>query len=190
MANTRLTDHAQTFISQGIKAGDAVIDATAGNGHDALFMARRVGQNGSVYAFDIQQQAIRNTHKLLDEADQSRQLSLVQNGHQTMSQHIPASLHHAITAIMFNLGYLPGADHQLTTLTATTLSALNVACSLLAPGGRISIIAYPGHDNGIKETQMVDTWAESLSTTEFSLSKLHAHSDNPLSPVWFGVIKV
>ncbi|HED16552.1 MAG TPA: methyltransferase domain-containing protein, partial [Gammaproteobacteria bacterium] len=145
LTDIRLTDYARDFISQGIKSGDTVIDATAGNGHDTLLLAEGVGQSGTVYAFDVQEQAIRTVRLRLDQAGQLQQLKLVHGGHQTMSQHIPRSIHGTITAIMFNLGYLPGADHQLTTQTDTTLRALDLACVLLAPGGKLSIIAYPGH---------------------------------------------
>ncbi len=37
--------------------GDIVIDATMGNGHDTQFLAELVGENGHVYAFDIQESA-------------------------------------------------------------------------------------------------------------------------------------
>ncbi len=190
MANIRLTDHARSFISQGIKPGDSVIDATAGNGHDTLFLAESVGESGLVFAFDIQEQAIHKVRLRLQQSDHSRPLKLVHSGHQNMSQHIPASLHGSISAIMFNLGYLPGADHQLTTQTETTLKALDQACTLLAPGSRISIIAYPGHKSGKLETQQVRQWANGLSDSAFALNMINPQTDNPLSPVWFGITKL
>jgi len=190
MANIRLTDYARSFISQGIKPGDSVIDATAGNGHDTLFLAERVGNSGLVFAFDIQEQAIQKVRLRLQQSDHSHQLKLIQSGHQTMSQHIPVSLHGAITAIMFNLGYRPGADRQLTTQTETTLKALDQACALLAPDGRISIIAYPGHKGGKLETQHVRQWANGLSDLAYALKMINPQPDNPLSPVWFGITKL
>lgn len=52
--------------------GDIVIDATMGNGHDTQFLAELVGENGHVYAFDIQESAVANTKERLGEAYQAR----------------------------------------------------------------------------------------------------------------------
>ncbi len=40
--------------AQVVQAGDTVVDATAGNGHDTLFLAKLVGPSGAVYAIDVQ----------------------------------------------------------------------------------------------------------------------------------------
>ena len=45
---------AHSLLAAHIRPGDAVVDATAGNGHDTLFLARCVGPAGRVYALDIQ----------------------------------------------------------------------------------------------------------------------------------------
>ena len=50
----RLTELAQQRIGTIVRSGDIAVDATAGNGHDTLFLAERVGPAGQVYAFDIQ----------------------------------------------------------------------------------------------------------------------------------------
>ena len=54
----RPTDLAHTILREAIRPGDTVIDATAGNGHDTVFLAEIVGSNGRVLAFDIQASAI------------------------------------------------------------------------------------------------------------------------------------
>jgi hypothetical protein len=50
-------------------------------------------------------------------------------GHETMPMHIDQP----VRAVVFNLGYLPGSDHQLITRPETTLSALQYAYKLLLP---------------------------------------------------------
>ncbi|NLC10803.1 MAG: methyltransferase domain-containing protein, partial [Firmicutes bacterium] len=52
---------AHRLIGEVIEDGDIVVDATAGNGHDTLFLARKVGPKGMVYAFDIKEEAILST---------------------------------------------------------------------------------------------------------------------------------
>lgn len=52
-----------------LRPGDTVIDATCGNGHDTLELARMVCTDeglGYVYAFDVQEDALANSAYLLD----------------------------------------------------------------------------------------------------------------------------
>ena len=48
-----MTDFVKFIISDKVKPGDFVIDGTAGNGHDTLFLANLVSDSGRVYSFDI-----------------------------------------------------------------------------------------------------------------------------------------
>lgn len=189
MANIKLTDHARDFFNLRINPGDTVIDATAGNGYDTLFLASRVGHTGRVYAFDIQERAIQSTRARIDKAGQSAQLVLIQDGHQNLLQHIPVEFHGSISAIMFNLGYLPGSDHQITTQATATLQALDMACELLAPDGLISVIAYTGHDNGRLEAERVTQWVNGLPVSNYTVNHLMPQSGDRPSPVWFGIKK-
>lgn len=50
----RLTAVAHALWTQILRAGDRVVDATAGNGSDALFLARAVGPSGHLTIIDIQ----------------------------------------------------------------------------------------------------------------------------------------
>src|SRR6478609_8419182 len=54
----RPTALAQEILRSVIRPGDLVIDATAGNGHDTLFLAECVGLEGRVLAFDVQAKAL------------------------------------------------------------------------------------------------------------------------------------
>lgn len=70
---------------------------------------------------------------------------------------------------MFNLGYLPGADHATITRPSTTLPALDAALNLLDKGGVITAVLYPGHEGGQEEAQSVMKWAASLSRKEYQV---------------------
>ncbi|MDU4300787.1 MAG: rRNA methyltransferase, partial [Eikenella corrodens] len=52
---------AHRLLAQATPEGGIAVDATAGNGHDTLFLAQCVGSGGRVYAFDIQPQALAAT---------------------------------------------------------------------------------------------------------------------------------
>ena len=157
---TVLTEQAQKFISGYLSDGDHVIDATAGNGFDTLFLARHVGNEGMVYAFDIQLQAIENTRQLLSDNNLLKRVRLFKQGHELLLESVPGEIHQHISVIMFNLGYLPGADKSCITKTATTLDALNQSMQLLKPAGLLSVMLYPGHPGGQDEAQAVLEWAQ------------------------------
>ena len=46
------------FLLEHIGEGDVVVDFTMGNGNDTLFLSRTVGEEGRVYAFDVQEAAL------------------------------------------------------------------------------------------------------------------------------------
>ncbi|MBQ4228093.1 MAG: hypothetical protein II697_07780, partial [Clostridia bacterium] len=50
-------------LRAAVRPGDAVADATMGNGHDTLLLCELVGDTGRVYAFDVQSQAVESTRK-------------------------------------------------------------------------------------------------------------------------------
>ncbi len=145
MLPPRPTLLAQLIIREAIREGDTVIDATAGHGHDTVFLAQCVGESGRVLAFDVQEIAIRSARAKVTAAGLAARVEFYQNSHARMAQYAAAD---SLAAVMFNLGYLPGEDHDLTTVTAETLAALAAAAGLLKPGGVLSVVCYPGHPAG------------------------------------------
>jgi len=83
------------------------------------------------------------------------QVTLVHAGHEWLSERLPIEAKQHVRAVMFNLGYLPGAAKSLTTQTTTTLAAVNQALGVLAIGGLITIVLYPGHPGGGEEADGV-----------------------------------
>ena len=145
-------------LSEVLMPGDIAIDATVGNGHDTCFLAGAVTPVGHVYGFDIQVPAIDAAQERLSNSGCDCQVDLILAGHETMQDYIPAKFHGLVGAVMFNLGYLPGSDKQVTTRPSTTVQALESGLSLLRPGGVLSVMAYPGHLGGQVETEQVRVW--------------------------------
>lgn len=154
----RLTEQAHDVLAAAVRAGDTVVDATVGNGYDTLFLARAVGASGAVFGFDIQAPALANAQQRLNAAAIAQRVTLIRANHADMHRFIPAHLHGRIAAVMFNLGYLPGGDHNLITRASTTEAAVSVAWSMLRPGGRLSVVAYRGHAGGTHEASVVQSW--------------------------------
>lgn len=155
----RPTELAHTILRDAIREGDRVVDATAGNGHDTVFLARCVGQTGQVIAYDIQAQAIASAQFAVARHGFSDRVRWHQKSHATMADDLAPE---SVRAIVFNLGYLPGDNHQLTTEAQETLKALSVATSILQPSGCLSILCYPGHEEGANEAQQVEAWTTQL----------------------------
>lgn len=134
-------------------------DATMGNGHDTLFLAKLAKQ---VYAFDIQKQALEKTQERLHQAGLTN-AQLILQGHETLDQFVTKA-----KAGIFNLGYLPSADKSVITRPQTTIEALEKLCGLLVKGGRIAIMIYYGHEGGDLERDAVLDFVIQLNQQEYT----------------------
>lgn len=146
-----------------------MVDATCGNGYDTVFLARLVGEQGRVLAFDIQAQAIENTRKRLIDAGLADRVQLTQANHACLDEYLPEK----IKAAMFNLGYLPGGDHQFVTCGETTVAALDHCMKRLEGGGLVTVVAYPGHPGGDKELEQVKDYLAQLDQKEYESWELN-----------------
>lgn len=164
----RPTALAQEILRPVIRPGDLVIDATAGNGHDTVFLADCVGPTGKVLAFDVQVAALNSAR---ERVGGSGWVEFFHESHSKMGNHAAAG---SAAVVMFNLGYLPGEDHELTTESAETLRALEMAATLLKPGGVLSVICYPGHPAGAVEAVEVDAWMAALAARGWRIARYGA----------------
>ncbi len=176
MALPKPLELVQVFLKQAVRSGDRVVDATLGNGYDCAFLADLVGPSGKVIGFDVQQQAIdRTRERLADRADRSE---LILAGHESIAEYVEPG----VSAIVYNLGYLPGADKDKTTSADTTLRALSASTGLLKNGGLLSIMCYVGHPGGMEEGCAVKDWAAELPRTEwrvFQYTAVNAPNNPP-----------
>ena len=155
----RPLEMAHDFLAQVITQEDIVVDATMGNGHDTLFLAKIAKQ---VYSFDIQKQALEKTSQRLLEAGLTN-VELILQGHETVDQFVREA-----KAGIFNLGYLPSADKSIITQPQTTIEALEKLCHLLVKGGRIAIMIYYGHEGGDIERDAVMDYVSQLPQEEYT----------------------
>lgn len=167
MLPVNLVQSSHMFVAYHVKPGDSVIDATAGNGNDTLFLAKLVGSRGTVHAFDIQQTALDRTKALLEKHGTGAKL------HLTDHSYIPQLVQGPVSAIIFNLGYLPGGDKSLTTNADNSIIALNNCLSVLGDNGIISVMTYSGHPAGKVEEEQVVGWCKSLAPKQWTVTGLH-----------------
>ena len=160
-------DRAHTLAVGAVRPGGVAVDATVGNGHDTVVLARAVGEDGRVFGFDVQAEALRATRSRLNGQGLADRVGLFEAGHETMEVHVPPPVHGRVDAVTFNLGYLPGSDSGLTTTPSTTRPALDAAVRLLRPGGVVTVVVYTGHEGGREEAAAVDAWAADLPQARF-----------------------
>ena len=156
---------ARDLVATSLKPSGFAIDATCGNGHDTLFLAETVGPHGSVLAIDVQAVAITNTRNKLAEAGLLHRVELTQTGHENLVHYLDRD----VDAVMFNLGFLPGGDHEIKTSADTTVSALQTVMTRLAPKGIITLVIYTGHDGGSMEYDAVRNYLSTLPQRDFTV---------------------
>lgn len=159
---------AKDICTKKINKGDVVVDATMGNGNDTEFLASLVGEKGKVYAFDIQKEAVENTRIKLEEKQLADRTILVNDGHENIKKYIDES----VNLVIFNLGYLPKGDHNITTKANSTIEAVKNSMGLLHKEGLILIVIYHGHNEGRNEKNSLDEFSKIIPQKEFNVVKL------------------
>lgn len=154
---------ADHLAQSAIQPGDTVIDATMGNGFDTVKLAQWVGPEGRVHAFDVQEVALHSTAARLAEHNLMERCHLHLQGHQFMADTVTEE----VAVVLFNLGYLPGQDKQLTTQVDTTLQAMEQALRCLRDHGLLIVVVYPGHDEGQREQIALDRWIKTVDTMRY-----------------------
>lgn len=166
---TRATDFSRKIIEKYSKDALVAVDATMGNGHDTLKLAQNLMPNSKLYAFDIQEEAIVKTREKLINSDLScDNYELICDGHQNLDEYI----NEAISFAIFNLGYLPGGDHEKTTKWSTTKEAISKVLKKLDGNGLLAIVVYPGHEAGSEEATGLTSYLSNLDQIDFSVMKL------------------
>lgn len=168
-------------LRQVVRAGDHVIDATMGNGHDTLMLAQLVGETGHVTGFDVQEAAVESSRRLLTEQGMIDRCTLHVLGHEHMAERVESP----VRAVVFNLGWLPGGDKSVTTHWETTKKAVSAALSLIEKGGVVTICAYPGHAAGDEERHALMEYLSALRPQEYNVLHHRFLNAGPGAPECF-----
>ncbi|RKD27698.1 Putative rRNA methylase [Caminicella sporogenes DSM 14501] len=164
----KATQLAKDIIKKVVKSGDVVVDATIGNGNDTVFLCNLVGDSGKVYGFDIQKKAVMTTIKKLEMENVIDRAVIIEDGHENIDKYVKEE----VSAIMFNLGYLPKADHNITTKYNTTIEAIKKGIKVLKLNGVMTIVVYPGHKEGFEEKIKLLEFLEKIDQKYINVLKL------------------
>ncbi|KOA19305.1 ribosomal RNA small subunit methyltransferase H [Clostridium homopropionicum DSM 5847] len=151
-----------------LKDGDIAVDCTMGNGNDTAFLCSLVGENSKVYAFDIQESAIINTRNKLLKLNFLDRAELILDGHENIDKYVKQK----VKLIIFNLGYLPKGNHEITTEKETTVEAVKKCLDILDINGIILLVIYPGHEKGKEEKAALEELTSGLNQKEYNVVKL------------------
>mgnify|MGYP002548498295 FL=1 len=156
------------FVHQRIKKHKYQngIDFTMGNGHDTLFLSDYCHH---VYSYDIQSLALNNTKELVK---RKKNITLFLKSHEYFDEDV-----RDFEVGIFNLGYLPGGNHECVTQYETTLKTIKKALEHLVKGGCLYVVVYIGHDQG-KESINLDAYFRTLDHKLYNVAKFEMMNKN------------
>lgn len=183
----KIVDFVHMLIRQSYEGRSELhfVDATCGNGFDALFLCKVAGESGKVFAFDIQEQAIERTTILLETNLSYKNYKIIKDSHEVINKYISEK----IDAALFNLGYLPFSDKEVTTKPDVTVNAIKNLLSLLNENGRVYITTYISHDTG-KEIKEVYQFLKDLNKKEYNVIHMKIINKDNAPPELFIIEKI
>lgn len=116
---------------------DVAIDATLGNGYDAIFLSNYYKK---VIGIDIQELAIKRSKEKIKDINN---VEIYLDDFNNIDKYNYANL------IIFNLGFLPGSNKKIKTQDYTSNEAILKAYSIL--DGLLLIACYIQHEGGYEE---------------------------------------
>jgi hypothetical protein len=178
MKNYQITSWVHHFLEDHVQSGDICIDATMGNGNDTALLSKLSGENGKVIAFDIQQMALDHTAEKLLKENCPKNYELVMASHETMDEYAKEN---TVSCITFNLGYLPGGDHEKATKGESSIRAIEKGLSLLKKKGLMTVCIYSGGDSGFDEKEAVLSYIKALDSKKY-LVIISEYANRPNHP--------
>lgn len=145
------------IISSFLENKNVAIDGTLGNGYDTDFLADNFKK---VYTFDIQKEAC-DSYKEKNKEN----VNVICDSHHLFKQYV----NEEVDCIMYNLGFLPGGNKEITTLHETSLKSICEGLELLSSGGIMTICIYRGHNEGKREETCILEYVENLDKSRYGV---------------------
>ncbi len=180
--NLSILNKARELMERNLKENDIVVDATLGNGKDSNFLLNII-KKGHLFGFDIQKNAVDKTNNLLKEKYQN--YTLFNTGHENIKYKLK-DYKGKISLIVFNLGYIPKGNKEITTKANTTIKAIKNSLPLLNNKGHIVITIYKGHKEGLKESIEITKYLNTLKNYTY---KEYHNTNNKTAPYTIDIIK-
>lgn len=151
------------FMKNYIDKIKVAVDMTVGNGFDSKNILE-ILQPEKLYCFDIQQEALDNSKILLEKY---LNCELILENHKNFDKFVKENIDFAI----YNLGYLPKGDKNITTNAEDVEESLKKLLGKLNSKGIIFITFYIGHSAGQIESLEVSKFIQKLNQKEYTILK-------------------
>lgn len=175
MNESNIIKISHALMQKYLNQDDILIDATLGNGFDSLYCSSIVK---NIYGFDIQEKAINNSKELLKE---KANINYILDSHENYQSYLTNP-----TAAIFNLGYLPGGNKEITTLSTSTLKTVKLLLDE-ASLRFLLLVVYPGHDEGSIESEQLKNFLN--QETRYEILKVNLINRSDKSPYIFLILK-
>ncbi len=194
----KTTAFAAHVVRDYIKNGDFAVDCTMGNGYDTLMLASAVGiiggkeASGRVYAFDVQDAALKETEKLLMKNGirdpEKSGIYLIKDSHERLSEYL-SDAEKQPSAIVFNLGFMPGRDKKILTRRKSTVNAIKQAIDLIRDDGIVSVTTYSGHEEGAEENAALVYYLSTLPSKKYHVAYVNMINQKKTAPAVFFITR-
>jgi hypothetical protein len=175
----KVAEFAHQLILLSLSHATLGVDMTVGRGNDTLFLSLLAKR---VVGFDIQEEAIASTKKLLAEHGCTN-VELHLADHTQLDSYV----HEDVDVAIYNLGYLPSGSKSIMTQTGSTIASLTQLLPRLTVGGIVSITCYPKHNP--EEAAAVLRYCQRLHGPSFDVIKCSV-VNKELAPFLLQITKI
>lgn len=169
-----ISDIAHNIIDTYVENKTVAIDGTLGNGHDTDFLRERFQR---VYAFEIQREP---WERYIDKSkDLKDNVVVINDSHHKLKEYVKEK----VNCIIYNLGYLPGGDKNITTIHDTSLISIKEGLELLEENGIMIICIYRGHNEGAIEETCILSYLENLDKNKYGVMVTRYLNRNKKAPI-------
>lgn len=186
MISKKVTLWVHEVLFPYVQRADFLVDGTAGNGFDTLYLAKNSKADAAIFSCDLQEIALHRTKSLLKEHHLEDKVRFVLGNHKDFVLEENKKLDVGI----LNLGYLPQGDQRITTQTENTIETIQNWLSILNTQGVLSITCYPGHPEGAREYQKVADFLRCLPGKYFQVMRIEGWNRLNQPPVPFFIERI
>jgi len=171
-----ITDLSHYIIDTFLEEKKIAIDGTLGNGYDTDFLSNKFEK---VYSFDIQKEPC---EKYILKGKPN--VNIINDSHHKFLDYV----NEEINCIMYNLGFLPGGDKEITTIHTTSLESIKCGLDILKSGGIMTICIYRGHNEGKIEESFILEYLKNLNKKEYGVM-LHTYLNRDIKAPMLVVVE-
>lgn len=188
MIARKTTFWVQELLKPYVEKARILVDGTARNGWDTLYLTQSSPKDAQVLSFDIQTLALESAKKLVEKeySEGLGKITFICSNHRNFQEYIKAP----IDIAMMNLGYLPNGDKSLTTQAEDSLETIAQLMARLRLRGAISVTCYPGHPEGKKEYEVISDFLAAISSKEFQIMRIEKWNHIAESPIAFLIERI